>query len=179
MRDNGTPNGISEDITVIYFLRFSKSLCIPLLTLLISTIVTLPFQPGVAESNHPEFVGSYACKACHEKEYNSFLQYSKKARSFESIEKMRKGLTEEEIRKCYFCHTTGYGLTGGFISPEKTPHLKNAGCEVCHGPGGIHVKTRQRRDIKRHLTREDCARCHIAERVRAFRYRPLIHGGGH
>jgi hypothetical protein len=178
MRDNGTPNGIIEDITVIYFLRFLKSLCIPLLLLLISAIVTLPVQTGVAESNRPEFAGSLACKACHEKEYNSFLQYSKKAKSFESIEKMRKGLTEEEIRKCYFCHTTGYG-SGGFISPEKTPHLKNAGCEVCHGPGSIHVKTRSPGNIKKRIAMEDCERCHIAERVRAFRYKPLIHGGGH
>ena len=178
MRDNGAPNGIIEDITVIYFLRFLKSLCIPLLPLLISTIISLPVQPGVAESNHPEFVGTFACKACHEKEYNSFMQFSKKAKSFESIEKMRKGLTEDEIKKCYFCHTTGYG-SGGFISPEKTPHLKNTGCEVCHGPGGIHVKTRNPGNIKKRIAMEDCARCHIAERVRAFRNKPLIHGGGH
>jgi len=179
MRDNGTPNGIIEDITVTYFSELLKFVYVFVLTLLISVIINQPAPPGVAESNHPEFVGSFACKACHEKEYNSFLQYSKKAKSFESIEKMRKGLTEEEIRKCYFCHTTGYGLTGGFISPEKTPHLKNTGCEVCHGPGGIHVKTRNPRNIKKRIAMEDCARCHIAERVRAFRYKPLIHGGGH
>jgi hypothetical protein len=178
MRDNGTPNGIIEDITVTYFSGFLKIACVPLLPLLIFAVLTLDAHLGEANNNSSEYTGSFACKPCHEKEYNSFIQYSKKAKSFESVEKMRKGLTEEEIRKCYFCHTTGYGR-GGFVSPEKTPHLKNTGCEVCHGPGGVHVKTRNPRDIKRHLTMDDCARCHIAERVRAFRYKPLIHGGGH
>ena len=107
------------------------------------------------------------------------MTYARKSNSFRSIERVRKGLTEEEIKGCYHCHTTGYGKPGGFVSPEKTPHLKNAGCEVCHGPGGFHVKTQNPRDIKRHLTKEDCEACHTEERVRAFRYKPMIHGGAH
>ena len=92
---------------------------------------------------------------------------------------MKKELTEEEIKGCYHCHTTGYGRPGGFISPEKTPYLENAGCEVCHGPGEFHVKTKSPSDIKRHLTLKDCEVCHTSERVKAFRYKPLIHGGAH
>jgi hypothetical protein len=107
------------------------------------------------------------------------MSYAKKSRSFESIERVRKGLTKEEIKECYYCHTTGYGKPGGFISPQKTPHLKNAGCEVCHGPGELHVKTKSPQDIKRHLTMKDCEVCHTSERVKAFRYKPLIHGGAH
>jgi len=125
------------------------------------------------------YVGSDFCKECHEKEYLSFTTYAKKSNSFYSIERVRKGLTEEELNRCYFCHTTGYGKPGGFVSPEETPHLKNAGCEVCHGPGEDHVATRDPQDIKRHLTMKDCEGCHISERVRAFRYKPLIHGGAH
>ncbi len=125
------------------------------------------------------YVGSEVCKSCHEKEYHNFSTYAKKATSFRSIERVRKGLTEDEIKGCYACHTTGYGKPGGFVSPEKTPHLKNAGCEVCHGPGEVHVRTRDARFIKRKLHIADCEVCHIAERVRAFRYKPLIHGGAH
>ena len=127
----------------------------------------------------PIFVGSEKCRNCHEKEYDSFAKYAKKSRSFESIERVRKGLTEEEIRGCYVCHTTGYGKPGGFVSIEKTPHLKNAGCEVCHGPGEFHVTTKDPQYIKRHLTMKDCEVCHISERVKSFRYKPLIHGGAH
>jgi len=127
----------------------------------------------------PGYVGSLACNPCHEEEYKSFTTYARKSNSFRSIERVRKGLTEEEVNGCYYCHTTGYGKPGGFVSPEKTPHLKNAGCEVCHGPGEFHIKTRDRRDIKRHLSKEDCEVCHTEERVKAFRYKPLIHGGAH
>lgn len=135
----------------------------------------------IAQNNEKKstYVGSIICKKCHEKEYESFIKYAKKSRSFESIERLQKGLTAEEIKKCYACHTTGYGKPGGFVSVEKTPHLKNAGCEVCHGPGSVHVKTINPKYIKRSMTMKDCEECHISERVRSFRYKPLIHGGAH
>jgi hypothetical protein len=107
------------------------------------------------------------------------VTYAKKSISFRSIERVKKGLTEDEIKGCFYCHTTGYGKPGGFISIEKTPHLKNAGCEVCHGPGEFHIRTGSTKDIKRRMTIKDCEVCHISERVRAFRYKPMIHGGAH
>jgi hypothetical protein len=149
-------------------------------TILLALITTNP-SLSLAETKNriSKYVGSDACKGCHEKEFNSFMKYAKKSKSFESIERVKKGLTEEEIKGCYFCHTTGYGKPSGFISPEKTPYLKNAGCEVCHGPGELHVKTKSRRDIKRRMTMKDCEVCHTSERVMAFRYKPMIHGGAH
>ncbi len=65
------------------------------------------------------YVGSDVCQKCHEKEYDSFMKYAKKSKSYESIERVKKGLTAEEIRGCYACHTTGYGKPGGFVSVEK------------------------------------------------------------
>jgi hypothetical protein len=41
------------------------------------------------------------------------------------------------------------------------------------------VKTRSRQHIKRVMTMEDCEICHTSERVKAFRYKPLIRGGAH
>ncbi|MEW6002109.1 MAG: cytochrome c family protein [Nitrospirota bacterium] len=164
-------------LPIVEFFRFPfKSLLLIFIALISFTIVS----SSLAETkNTPKYVGSDACKDCHHEEYKNFTTYAKKSRSFESIERVKKGLTEEEIKECYYCHTTGYGKPGGFISPGKTPHLKNAGCEVCHGPGEFHVKTGSGRDIKRYLTLKDCEICHTSERVRAFRYKPLIHGGAH
>jgi len=125
------------------------------------------------------FVGSLACKKCHPEEYDNFMTYAKKSESFQSIEKQMRHLTPEEIRQCYPCHTTGYGQPGGFVSIEKTPHLKNAGCEVCHGPGAVHVRTGDQATIIGNLSKIDCENCHISERVKAFKYKPLIHGGAH
>ena len=125
------------------------------------------------------YVGSLACKECHAEEYANFITYAKKSISFEHVERQAKHLSPDEIKQCYPCHTTGYGQYGGFVSPEETPQLKNAGCEVCHGPGEMHVKTRAAEDIKGRLSKKDCEKCHISERVKAFRYKPLVHGGAH
>jgi len=110
---------------------------------------------------------------------NNFKAYAKKASSFESIELMKKGLTESEIKECFKCHTTGYEKPGGFISEEKTPELRNAGCEVCHGPGSVHCETEDSEDIKGQLSIDDCESCHSADRVNAFKFKPLIYGGAH
>lgn len=147
--------------------------------LIVSRMITPSFSSGETGKKNPVYVGSSACGHCHEAEYGKFMTYAKKSRSFESVEKMKKGLTEDEIKKCFLCHTTGYGKPGGFVSAEKTPQLKNAGCEVCHGPGEFHVKTKKPGDIKGKMTLEDCEKCHTSERVRAFRFKPLIHGGAH
>jgi cytochrome c554/c'-like protein len=125
------------------------------------------------------YVGSKACMECHETEYENFSKYAKKSHSFKSIEVMKKGLTNEEVKKCFKCHTTGYGETSGFKSEIETPHLKNAGCEVCHGPGSLHAETEDSADIIGHLTQEICETCHNSERVESFRYKPLIYGGAH
>lgn len=127
----------------------------------------------------PRYVGMSSCKPCHSMQYQSFSSHAKKSSSFQSINRLRKELTPEEIRGCYACHTTGYGKPGGFVSEEATPDLKNAGCEVCHGPGELHVRTQDPRDIKGHLNEQDCEVCHISDRVKAFRYKPLIRGGAH
>jgi hypothetical protein len=147
--------------------------------LLISLFVNSSSSAEQMTRKDPRYIGSEACKSCHENEYRNFITYAKKATSYRSIERVKKGLSEEEIKGCYACHTTGYGKPGGFISEEKTPHLKNAGCEVCHGPGEFHINLRDPRYIKRKMKIEDCEVCHTSERVRAFRYKPMIHGGAH
>ena len=125
------------------------------------------------------FVGSAVCAKCHEAEYGRYRQYAKKAHSYESVKLMKKGLSEAEFHQCLECHTTGYGKPGGFVSEEETPQLKDAGCEVCHGPGSIHSLSREKNDIKKNLTLKDCEKCHNGERVEAFHYKPLIFGGAH
>jgi hypothetical protein len=125
------------------------------------------------------YVGSHACRDCHETEYENFQAYAKKAHSYESIKAMRKGLTDAEFSTCFTCHTTGYKQPGGFRSEHETPHLKDTGCEVCHGPGSVHVETEDPEDINGSLTAKDCEVCHSSERVAAFDYKPLIYGGAH
>lgn len=126
------------------------------------------------------YVGTAACKDCHEEEYENFTKYAKKAHSDRSVKIMASDLTEDELAGCYGCHTTGYGQPGGFVSYEKTPHLADAGCEVCHGPGSEHVESGGDIDyIKAELTMDDCVDCHNEDRVKAFNFKPLLYGGAH
>ena len=134
-------------------------------------------MPALAEN---AYVGTAACKDCHEEQYDNFTKYAKKAHSDRSIKIMASDLTEAELAECYGCHTTGYGKPGGFVSYEKTPHVADAGCEVCHGPGREHVESGGDTGlIKGKLTMEDCQGCHNESRVKAFNFKPLLYGGAH
>jgi len=135
---------------------------------------------GHAAAEGPVYLGSEACSECHGKEYDTFIKFARKAVSFNSIRKMKSKLTSQEYQSCFECHTTGYGRPGGFVSEAGTPQLKNAGCEVCHGPGSIHVEYGGDPEfIKTDLTLADCTRCHNSERVEAFDFKPLLLGGAH
>jgi len=156
----------------------SRYLPVLLAFFLLLALQGITCQAGAAKEAS-RYVGSVACRECHPEEYDNFMTYAKKSTSFRSIERQMKHLTPDEIKQCYPCHTTGYGKPGGFVSPEETPDLKNAGCEVCHGPGAEHVRTGDPATIIGKMSKKDCEVCHISERVKAFKYKPLIHGGAH
>ena len=124
------------------------------------------------------YVGEEVCGTCHLEEYENFTRYAKKAHSFDKIQVLRGELTESEYQGCLNCHTTGYGQSGGFVDEKTTPDLRNPGCEVCHGPGSVHVETMDKADITT-LDIEGCEKCHNNERIKAFNYRPLKYGGAH
>ncbi|HLA28450.1 MAG TPA: cytochrome c family protein [Syntrophales bacterium] len=98
-----------------------------------------------------KFVGPGKCGECHKKQYESWKK-TKMANSFKvlqagqkSKEKELAGLDPERDYTrdvtCIPCHTTGYGLVGGFVSIEKTPEMAGVTCEACHGHGGTFIGT--------------------------------------
>ena len=144
----------------------------------LSVLFLSSFYVTISVAEEKAYIGSEACKACHESEYSNYKKYAKKARSFDSIKKMEKKLTAEEYQACFECHTTGYGK-GGFVSEEKTPGLKDAGCEVCHGPGSLHAESEDPEMIVRKINMDNCITCHNSDRVNAFDFKPLLFGGAH
>ena len=126
------------------------------------------------------YVGAKACESCHEDQYASFMANSNKAHSWKSLEKMLPKLTPAEQKECFACHTTGYGKPGGFTDFTATPELADAGCEVCHGPGSAHVDAGGDPGlIRSKLAMSECERCHNAERVRSFNFKPMLFAGAH
>jgi len=97
------------------------------------------------------FVGPEICKECHEEQYDSW-RGTRMANSFDVLlpgekieEKQMVGLDPDFDYSgegaCLPCHTTGYGLVGGFVSIEETPEMVGVSCEACHGHGGAYVNT--------------------------------------
>ena len=161
-------------------MRNFKLLSIVFCILVSGALALLVLTDGhAAQEDEAAYVGSETCKSCHEDQFETFSQFAKKAHSYNSVKVMQKGLTEEEMKTCYACHTTGYGKPGGFVSEAETPHMKDAGCEVCHGPGSAHVDSEDPDDIITELAVEDCQVCHNSERVAAFNFKPLLFGGAH
>ncbi len=152
--------------------------CRALILFTLAICLSLPAF-SIGAQGEKGYVGAETCKGCHEKEHTSFATHSKMSSSFHSVARMKKGLTGDEIKKCYECHTTGYGQPGGFRSEAETPGLKNLGCESCHGPGSSHALSGNPKEIKAHLEIKDCERCHARDRVAAFNYKPLLFGGAH
>jgi hypothetical protein len=150
-----------------------------LMAMLSALFLFLPAFTISARGESNTYVGTEACKGCHEKVHASFVTHSKMSSSFKSVAIMKKGLTGEELKKCYECHTTGYGKPGGFKSETETPQLKNLGCEACHGAGSSHASSGNPKDIKKKLDTKDCESCHAKDRVAAFNYKPVLFGGAH
>ena len=112
---------------------------------------------AVIASNGAVYVGISNCKRCHLKLYKSWKK-TKAANSFNSLKPGVKAEIKTKLKfdpqkdytkdaSCLTCHTTGFGLPGGYKIPERG-NLKsarrakeNAGitCEGCHGPGSKYI----------------------------------------
>ncbi|MBI5519574.1 MAG: cytochrome c family protein [Desulfovibrio sp.] len=155
------------------------------LRLIAATFLCFAIPPAtisMAANGNTRYVGSTVCKDCHDKEYATFVKFSKKAHSDNSIKIMAKKLSQEELRECFSCHTTGYGQPGGFVGFEQTPDLAYAGCEVCHGPGSAHVDSGGKKNLilgNGRMNMKNCEKCHNSERVANFRFKPMLYGGAH
>jgi hypothetical protein len=103
-----------------------------------------------------KYVGSEACKACHQAEFEAWDE-SRHAGAYPTLwehPKSKPPHNREYDPECVVCHTVGYGyLTGfrdnksGYTDVEKSKHLLGVGCETCHGPGGLHVEKPNDREI--------------------------------
>lgn len=86
---------------------------------------------------------------------------------------------------CVDCHEVesenlkAYSKKGGFVSEKQATHLKNAGCEVRHGPAGVHVDKEDGEDIEGDPSAQDCETCRNSKRTLAFDCNPMTLWGAH
>lgn len=101
-----------------------------------------------------EYLGTRSCAACHEVEYNSWLL------SPHSVAIMRMPGETYLDETCLRCHATATGEPGGFTDLINTRHLRDVGCEACHGPAGGHQADGT---VSGPDPTAGCLRCHDAD----------------
>ena len=91
-------------------------------------------QPRLGLDDGLRYMGSESCKDCHEYAYKKWKE-QKHTHAYETLEEVGSDYDPE----CVVCHVVGLRYESGFVGPEKTPKMKDVGCENCHGPGSEHV----------------------------------------
>jgi hypothetical protein len=104
-----------------------------------------------------QYVGSQSCEACHAYEYEKWSSKAH-AKAYATLVEVGSQYDPE----CVICHVVGMEYEGGFISEEQTSHLKDVGCENCHGPGSEHVETAGK--AKTGGPQSSCVDCHTPEK---------------
>jgi hypothetical protein len=138
--------------------------------------------PSPAPDGTAGYAGTEECAMCHERAV-SFWKETRHAGAWATLEKLGK----QHDLDCIGCHLSGWEKPGG-STLAANEHLRDVQCEVCHGPGSLHVDSAgQRRDT---LTTDPgadlCAKqCHTPEHSDTFAFEPYLrdvlgpgHGGG-
>jgi len=114
-------------------------------------------QPRYSLPSELKYTGSQSCKTCHKYEYN---KWSTKvhARAYATLEKVNSHFDPE----CVICHVVGLEYESGFVSEQKTPEMKNVGCENCHGPGSEHIESAGAKPTAE--PKSFCEDCHTPEK---------------
>lgn len=124
------------------------------------------FRDGLSimSSQGATYIGVKKCKSCHFKQWNSW----RKTKMAKTYEVLKPGVRSEEKMKmkfdpnkdytkdpaCLGCHTSGYGIPGGFVvanagdaaAIKQAKDNEGVTCEGCHGPGSKSIEIQE--DIK-------------------------------
>lgn len=89
---------------------------------------------SVRASDGRTVVGTAACRECHS-ETNDHWATTAHSHAWQRL--LDEGAHVDPY--CQHCHTTGYGLAGGFFSLSNSQQRTQVGCESCHGPSSVHA----------------------------------------
>lgn len=138
--------------------------------------------PPPAEPGKASYVGDESCKSCHATQYE-FWTKSHHALAWKSLVDVGKQYDYD----CIGCHVTGWQKPGGVhLASVEARALTNVQCEVCHGPGGAHIKAelpQRKSTIVNSPDQNLCgSTCHIPEHSDTFErtaYLRDVLGPGH
>ncbi len=132
--------------------------------------VALPFSLSMGQDPEVDklaFVGAAKCKMCHNlAKYGKFFDDWKEGPHAKAFDLLKDD--EKKDPKCQKCHTTGFGKPGGFtkVDDPEAEKLVGVQCEMCHGPGEKHIKSKRGGEVIAHAWEPDekaCQKCHNPE----------------
>jgi Cytochrome c554 and c-prime len=135
--------------------------------------------PAPPEPGRAFYVGDAKCGACH-KGALALWKTTVHAGAWKTLVDLGK----ENDYKCTSCHVTGYGQVGG-TSLGHTKGLRDVQCEVCHGPGSIHVAEKgleEPASMHTQTPASTCTGCHTEQHSDTFQYEAYLRdilGTGH
>lgn len=136
-------------------------------------------KPPAPAKGKAGFAGIERCEECHA-EAVEFWRTTVHAKAWQTLVEVDK----QYDLSCVSCHVTGYRKPGGSDLIENAG-LRDVQCEVCHGPGSLHVDDggEKLQHITLATTAQLCAgECHTAEHSDTFDYVPYLRdvlGKGH
>ncbi|HEY8072687.1 MAG TPA: multiheme c-type cytochrome [Labilithrix sp.] len=119
--------------------------------------------PKPAAKGEPSYVGIEMCTSCHD-EPRKVWDATRHAHAYETLSKQFK----EYNLDCVSCHVTGYDRPGG-STVTHVDNLKDVQCEVCHGPGSLHMAKPEK--VKMPVPKPEadtCLACHHPPHVHVF-----------
>lgn len=143
--------------------------------------------PPAPPKGQAGYVGTQACQgSCHEHdEAVEFWQKTGHAHAWKTLVDVGKELSYDCVR----CHAAGFDEPGGsnlwsLAAPRPAlADLRNVQCEVCHGPGSLHVSAPSKNKIPiARPTQDRCLTCHTKEHSDTFDFNPYLRdilGPGH
>lgn len=134
----------------------------------------VPPQPVDPPAGY-RIAGSESCRDCHESDAHAW-DVSAHPHAWKTL--IDRGAQVDS--DCQRCHTTGFGLPGGFVSAKRSADRVGVGCESCHGPSRGHVDNPEMKTA--FAARDFCIRCHDRENSPQFEFASywdrIRHGGG-
>jgi hypothetical protein len=135
--------------------------------------------PPKAPPARASFAGDRTCVGCHKREA-AFWKTTVHAHAWKTL--VDGGKTGHD--DCVSCHVTGYGEIGG-SSLGFVQGLTAVQCEVCHGPGSLHVKAEGLEEppaVRKDTPETTCTRCHNEKHSDTFNFTAYLRdilGPGH
>ncbi len=136
------------------------------------------WRPAPAPEGTPHYVGSARCATCHASAMTWWRGHAH-GRAYETLETRDKNYN----LSCVGCHVTGYLDPGGSTVTQPV-HLRDVGCESCHGAGSMHASdpTGAAVNVQRAPVERTCRRCHTPDHSDHFlfeAYRQMVIVPGH